>query len=177
MARSRARDLGIAVGTLPTGDENAITDVPGVWVGHTTLIEGDDIRTGVTVIQPHDESPWYEPVFAGAHRLNGNGELTGLEWIRESGMLCSPIALTNTHSVGIVRDALISAEIASRTDEREFWSLPVVGETWDGLLNDINGMHVRPEHVESALASTASGPVPEGNVGGGTGMILSLIHI
>ena len=171
MARSRARDLGIAVGTLPAGDENAITDVPGVRVGHTTLIDGGDIRTGVTVIQPHDESPWYEPVFAGAHRLNGNGELTGLEWIRESGMLCSPIALTNTHSVGIVRDALISAEIASRTDEREFWSLPVVGETWDGLLNDINGMHVRPEHVESALASTASGPVPEGNVGGGTGMI------
>jgi D-aminopeptidase len=125
----------------------------------------------VTVIQPHEASPWYEPVFAGAHRLNGNGELTGLEWIRESGMLCSPIALTNTHSVGVVRDALISAEIASRSEEREFWSLPVVGETWDGLLNDINGMHVRPEHVEAALASALDGPVAEGNVGGGTGMI------
>jgi D-aminopeptidase len=128
----------------------------------------------VTVIQPHEASPWYEPVFAGAHRLNGNGELTGLEWIRESGMLCSPIGLTNTHSVGVVRDALISAEIASRTEEREereFWSLPVVGETWDGLLNDINGMHVRPEHVEAALASASDGPVVEGNVGGGTGMI------
>lgn len=169
--RARTRDLGIAIGTLPTGAENAITDVPGVRVGHTTLIEGDDVRTGVTVIQPHEASPWYEPVFAGAHRLNGNGELTGLEWIRESGMLCSPIALTNTHSVGVVRDALISAEIASRTDEREFWSLPVVGETWDGLLNDINGMHVRPEHVASALASASDGPVAEGNVGGGTGMI------
>jgi D-aminopeptidase len=135
------------------------------------VIEGDDVRTGVTVIQPHEASPWYEPVFAGAHRLNGNGELTGLEWIRESGMLCSPIALTNTHSVGVVRDALISAEIASRSDEREFWSLPVVGETWDGLLNDINGMHVRPEHVEAALASASDGPVSEGNFGGGTGMI------
>jgi D-aminopeptidase len=171
MARSRARELGIVVGTLPTGEHNAITDVPGVRVGHATLIEGDSVRTGVTVIQPHEGTPWYEPVFAGAHRLNGNGELTGLEWIRESGTLCSPIGLTNTHSVGVVRDALISAEIASRTDERDFWSLPVVGETWDGLLNDINGMHVRAEHVAAALDSAASGAVDEGNVGGGTGMI------
>jgi D-aminopeptidase len=171
VARPRARDLGISVGTLPTGELNAITDVPGVRVGHTSLIEGDDVRTGVTVVLPHEGSPWYEPLFAGAHRLNGNGELTGLEWIRESGMLCSPVGLTNTHSVGVVRDALISAEIDSRTDEREFWSLPVVGETWDGLLNDINGMHVRPEHVAEALASAAGGPVAEGAVGGGTGMI------
>ncbi|MEO8291180.1 MAG: P1 family peptidase [Gaiellaceae bacterium] len=171
MARPRARDLGIAVGTLPTGELNAITDVPGVRVGHRTLIEGDDIRTGVTVILPHEGSPWYEPLFAGAHRLNGNGELTGLEWIRESGMLCSPVGLTNTHSVGIVRDALIGAEIESRTDEREFWSLPVVGETWDGLLNDINGMHVRAEHVAEALDAASDGPVVEGAVGGGTGMI------
>ena len=171
MARPRARELGIAIGTLPPGEQNAITDVSGVRVGHTTLIEGDDVRTGVTVIQPHEASPWYEPVFAGAHRLNGNGELTGLEWIRESGMLCSPIALTNTHSVGVVRDALISAEIESRDDEREFWSLPVVGETWDGLLNDINGMHVRPEHVSAAIDAATGGPVAEGNVGGGTGMI------
>ncbi|HVD66166.1 MAG TPA: P1 family peptidase [Gaiellaceae bacterium] len=170
-ARVRARELGVAIGTLPTGERNAITDVPGVRVGHATLIEGDDVRTGVTVIQPHEGSPWYEPVFAGAHRLNGNGELTGLEWIRESGMLCSPIGLTNTHSVGVVHDALISAEIASREDEREFWSLPVVGETWDGLLNDINGMHVRAEHVAAALDSATNGAVPEGNVGGGTGMI------
>ena len=161
----------MSIGSLPPGPENAITAVPGVRVGHTTLIEGDAVRTGVTVVLPHEGSPWYEPVFAGAHRLNGNGELTGLEWIRESGMLCSPIGLTNTHSVGVVRDALIGAEIESRTDEREFWSLPVVGETWDGLLNDINGMHVRPEHVSAALASAAAGPVEEGNAGGGTGMI------
>jgi D-aminopeptidase len=171
VARPRARDLGISVGNLPTGELNAITDVPGVRVGHTTLIEGDDVRTGVTVVLPHEGSPWYEPLFAGAHRLNGNGELTGLEWIRESGMLCSPVGLTNTHSVGVVRDALIGAEIESRTDEREFWSLPVVGETWDGLLNDINGMHVRPVHVAEALAAADSGPVAEGAIGGGTGMI------
>jgi D-aminopeptidase len=171
VTRARARDLGVAIGTLPPGERNAITDVPGVRVGHATLIEGQDVRTGVTVLHPHEASPWYEPVFAGAHRLNGNGELTGLEWIRESGMLCSPIALTNTHSVGVVRDALISAEISSRSDEREFWSLPVVGETWDGLLNDINGMHVRAEHVAQALDDASAGAVPEGNVGGGTGMI------
>jgi D-aminopeptidase len=167
----RARELGIAIGGLPTGEHNAITDVPGVRVGHTTLIEGDSVRTGVTVVQPHERSPWYEPVFAGAHRLNGNGELTGLEWIRESGTLCSPIGLTNTHSVGVVRDALISAEVVSRGDEREFWSLPVVGETWDGLLNDINGMHVHGEHVAAALESASDGAVDEGNVGSGTGMI------
>jgi D-aminopeptidase len=112
-----------------------------------------------------------EPVFAGCHRLNGNGELTGLEWVRESGLLGGVIGITNTHSVGVVRDALISAEVVSRSEEREFWGLPVVGETWDGLLNDINGMHVRPEHVEAALASASDGRVAEGNVGGGTGMI------
>jgi D-aminopeptidase len=171
LSRERARDLGVAIGSLPPGEANSITDVPGVRVGHATLVEGDGIRTGVTVVQPHEGSPWHEPVFAGAHRLNGNGELTGLEWIRESGMLCSPVGLTNTHSVGVVRDALIAVEIASRADEREFWSLPVVGETWDGLLNDINGMHVRAEHVAAALEAAAPGPVPEGNVGGGTGMI------
>ena len=123
------------------------------------------------MIQPHEASPWYEPVFAGAHRLNGNGELTGLEWIRESGMLCSPIALTNTHSVGVVRDALISAAARAVSPDEQRWYLPVVGETYDGDLNDINGMHVRPEHVEAALASASDGPVAEGNVGGGTGMI------
>ena len=171
MGRARARDLGIVIGTLPPGKENAITDVPGVRVGHTTLVEGDNVRTGVTVVLPHEGSPWYEPVFAGAHRLNGNGELTGLEWIRESGMLCSPVGLTNTHSVGVVRDALISAEVDMREDEREFWSLPVVGETWDGLLNDINGMHVKPEHVRAALDAASEGALEEGNVGSGTGMI------
>ena len=171
MGRARARDLGIVIGELPPGKENAITDVPGVRVGHATLIEGDSVRTGVTVVFPHEGSPWYEPVFAGAHRLNGNGELTGLEWIRESGMLCTPVGLTNTHSVGVVRDALISARIESHGIEREFWSLPVVGETWDGRLNDINGMHVRPEHVFAAIAAASEGRVEEGNVGSGTGMI------
>ena len=149
---------------------NAITDVPGVRVGHATIVEGDAVRTGVTVVHPHEGNAWEEPVFAGPHRLNGNGELTGLEWIRESGLLTSPIGLTNTHSVGVVRDALIAAEVEDRGGG-DFWSLPVVGETWDGVLNDISGMHVRAEHVRAALTSAAAGPVAEGNVGGGTGMI------
>ena len=170
MARPRARDLGIAVGTLPPGPQNAITDVAGVRVGHTTLVEGDAVRTGVTVVLPHEGNAWEEPLFAGPHRLNGNGELTGLEWIRESGLLTSPIGLTNTNSVGVVRDALIAAEVEDRRGG-DFWSLPVVGETWDGVLNDISGMHVRPEHVGAALASAAPGAVAEGSVGGGTGMI------
>lgn len=134
-------------------------------VGHATLVEGDEVRTGVTVVLPGDE-----PVFAGAHRLNGNGELTGLEWVRESGMLTTPVGLTNTHSVGVVRDAIVAAARAERS-RIDAWSLPVVGETWDGLLNDIDGMHVRPEHVAAAFAAASDGPVPEGNVGGGTGMI------
>jgi D-aminopeptidase len=110
-------------------------------------------------------------VFAGCHRLNGNGELTGLEWVRESGLLTSPVAITNTHSVGVVRDALIAARLARGPRSEDPWSLPVVGETWDGTLNDIDGMHVRPEHVVEAIGAAAPGPVPEGNVGGGTGMI------
>ncbi len=174
----RARELGIAIGHGIPGPLNAITDVPGVHVGHVTLIEGDGplvvgrgpVRTGVTVVFPHEGRPWEEPVFAGCHRLNGNGELTGLEWIRESGLLTSPVALTNTHSVGVVRDAVIAHEISQRPGE-QFWRLPVVGETWDGTLNDVNGLHVRPEHVEQAIAAAAAGPVAEGNVGGGTGMI------
>jgi D-aminopeptidase len=171
VARPRARELGIQIGTLPTGEQNAVTDVPGVRVGHTTLVEGDSVRTGVTVVFPHEGNPWEEPVFAGPHRLNGNGELTGLEWVRESGMLTSPIGLTNTHSVCVVHDALIAAEVERRAGGEDFWSLPVVGETWDGSLNDINGMHVRREHARAALESAAPGPVAEGNVGGGTGMI------
>ena len=171
MARKRARELGIRIGTLPTGEQNAITDVPGVRVGHATIVAGDSVRTGVTVVLPHEGNPWEEPVFAGPHRLNGNGELTGLEWIRECGMLTSPIGLTNTHSVGVVHDALIAAEVERRANGEDFWSLPVVGETWDGQLNDINGMHVRPEHARAALSAAAPGRVPEGNVGGGTGMI------
>jgi D-aminopeptidase len=157
----RARELGIEIGDGAPGPLNAITDVTGVHVGHTTLIEGDDVRTGVTVVVPPETTQ-----FAGSHRLNGNGELTGLAWVRESGFLTTPIALTNTHSVGVVRDALCAAS-RNRAD----WSLPVVGETWDGLLNDINGFHVRAEHVFDALESAAAGSVAEGNVGGGTGMI------
>jgi D-aminopeptidase len=175
---TRYRDLGLTVGQLPTGPLNAITDVEGVSVGMSTLIEGEGplevgrgpVRTGVTVIVPHP-GIGAEPVFAGCHRLNGNGELTGLEWIRESGQLTTPVALTNTHSVGVVRDALVAAELRDRADLTAYWSLPVVGETYDGALNDINGMHVRPEHLFAALDSAATGPVPEGGVGGGTGMI------
>jgi D-aminopeptidase len=174
----RARELGIHIGQGRPGPLNAITDVAGVRVGHTTLIAGDGplvvgtgpVRTGVTVILPTDRIG-DEPLFAGCHRLNGNGELTGLEWVRESGMLTTPVAITNTHSVGVVRDAMIAADARARPAGRVRWSLPVVGETWDGALNDVNGMHVRPEHVEQALASTSGGPVTEGNVGGGTGMI------
>jgi D-aminopeptidase len=177
--RPRARDLGIRIGRLQTGELNAITDVPGVRVGHTTLVSGDGplrrgegpVRTGVTAIVPHDGDVWAEPIFAGAHRLNGNGELTGLEWIREAGMLAGAIGLTNTHSVGVVHDALIEAAVRSRTAGSDPWSLPVVGETYDGALNDIDGFHVRAEHVHEALAAATDGPVREGNVGGGTGMI------
>jgi D-aminopeptidase len=167
----RSRDLGIAVGQHPTGRHNAITDVAGVRVGHTTIDETGPpaVHTGVTVVVPHP-GIWAEPVFAGAHRLNGSGELTGLEWIRESGELTTAIGLTNTHSVGVVRDALVEAQVRER-GEGLYWSLPVVGETYDGVLNDINGQHVRAQHVHDALATATDGPVAEGNVGGGTGMI------
>lgn len=175
----RARELGIRIGLLEPGELDAITDVPGVAVGHTTLISGSGrlvvgegpIRTGVTVVVPHQDDVWTEPVFAGCHRLNGNGELTGLEWVRESGFLGGDIAITNTHSVGVVHDALIGHAARSHAAESVFWSLPVVGETYDGGLNDINGFHVKQAHVDAALASAAGGPVAEGNVGGGTGMI------
>ncbi len=175
----RARDLGLSIGRGQPGPHNAITDVAGVRVGHTTLIEGQGplvvgrgpVRTGVTVILPHAGSPSAEPLFAGCHRLNGNGEMTGLEWLREAGLLTTPIAITNTHSLGVVRDALVRWDFQQHALSDRFWSLPVVGETWDGVLNDVNGQHVRAEHVGQAIASAAAGPVPEGNVGGGTGMI------
>jgi len=160
-----AGELGIRIGELEPGPYDAITDVPGVRVGHTTLIEGEGVRTGVTVILP---TPDGEPCFAGAHRLNGNGELTGLEWIRESGLLTTPVGITNTFSVGFVRDAIVAAQHAAN---RGRWHLPVVGETYDGFLNEIEGMHVRAEHVFDALDRAASGPVEQGAVGGGTGMI------
>ena len=167
----RTRDLGIVLGQLPTGRLNAITDVAGVRVGHVTLIRGEDVRTGVTVILPHESDPGSEPVFAGAHTLNGNGEMTGLEWIREAGTLASAIGLTNTHSVGIVHHALVRASVrAAPNAEHPRWSLPVVAETWDGYLNDIDGQHVTEDDVMTALAAAEDGPVAEGNVGGGTGM-------
>jgi D-aminopeptidase len=176
---TRARDLGVAIGTGTPGALNAITDVPGVRVGHTTLIEGEGaldvgrgpVRTGVTVVVPRDAAPWEQPVFAGAHALNGNGELTGLAWLREAGLLMSPIAITSTHAVGVVRDALVAAEAAAREPSELFWRLPVVAETWDGVLNDVNGGHVQAAHVDAALREARSGPVAEGNVGGGTGMV------
>jgi D-aminopeptidase len=156
----RANELGIAIGELERGTRNAITDVGGVLVGHSTLIEGDDVRTGVTVIVPPKT-----PLFAGSHRLNGNGELTGLEWVRESGLLTTPIGITNTFSVGVVRDA-----IAARSSDEDAWSLPVVGETYDGFLNDIRAQRITADHVEAAFAA-ATQEVAEGNVGGGTGMV------
>ena len=156
----RARDLGIAIGDLQPGERNAISDVEGILVGHSTLIEGDAVRTGVTVIVPPET-----PLFAGCHRLNGNGELTGLEWVRESGLLTTPIGITNTFSVGVVRDA-----IAARSSDEDAWSLPVVGETFDGFLNDIRAQRVTAAHVAAAF-DAASAEVAEGNVGGGTGMI------
>jgi D-aminopeptidase len=174
----RARDYGIRIGAGTPGPLNAITDVAGVRVGHTTLIDGDGplqvgrgpVRTGVTMVIPPD-SIWEQPVFAGCHRLNGNGELTGLELVRETGLLTSPIGLTNTHSVGVVRDAMIAHQVAELSGTEFFWSLPVVGETWDGTLNDANGFHVKPEHVDQAFAAASDGAVGEGGIGGGTGMI------
>ncbi len=167
----RARELGITIGTLPTGVSNAITDVAGVKVGHTTLIDGDDVRTGVTMVVPHDGNVWSDPVYAAYHRLNGNGEMTGLPWLEEVGLLHSPVGLTNTHSVGIVRDALVEIEVEELPAGVETWALPVVAETWDGSLNDVNGFHVTAEHARAAYRNASSGPVAEGAVGGGTGMV------
>ena len=172
---ARARDLGVPFDGSP-GPLNAITDVGGVRVAHTTLISGagelrvgeGPVRTGVTVIFPRGDDP-ADPVFSGWFALNGNGEMTGTTWIEESGFLEGPIAITNTHSVGVVRDAIIGWQ-TERHSAFQPWSLPVVAETYDGSLNDINGFHVRPEHVHAALENAASGPVDEGNVGGGTGM-------
>ena len=166
----RARELGITVGSLPPGEHNAITDVAGVRVGHTTLVEGDATRTGVTVVVPHDGDVWGDGVYAGHHRLNGNGEMTGLPWLEEVGLLHSPIGLTNTHSVGVVRDALVALEVERRPEGVETWALPVVAETWDGELNDVDGFHVTAAPARAAYLAAADGPVAEGSVGGGTGM-------
>jgi D-aminopeptidase len=179
-AAPRARELGIPFVGTP-GPLNAITDVAGIEVGHVTLISGSGkldvgrgpVRTGVTAILPRGRDPNAPPVFAGVFALNGNGEMTGTAWIEESGFLEGPVLLTNTHSVGVVRDAIIAWKTRKLGKDlpNVYWSLPVVAETWDGWLNDINGFHVKPEHVFTALESARGGPVIEGSVGGGTGMI------
>lgn len=174
-SKPRARDLGVPLEGTP-GPLNAITDVRGVEVGHTTLVVGTGplvvgrgpVRTGVTIVHPRGKTST-DPVFGAWFTLNGNGEMTGTTWLQESGILEGPIAITNTHSVGVVRDAILHWQV--KRPGMQPWGLPVVAETWDGALNDINGFHVRAEHVFPALEGATSGPVPEGNVGGGTGMI------
>jgi D-aminopeptidase len=181
-AKPRARDLGVPFDGAP-GPLNAITDVSGVTVGHTTLISGEGklqigngpVRTGVTAVLPRGKDSVNNPVFAGWWSLNGNGEMTGTTWIEESGFLEGPVMITNTHSVGVVRDAVIQWRVNHNQPDPHgyWWALPVVAETWDGWLNDINGFHVKPEHAFHAIGSAHSGPVEEGSVGGGTGMICS----
>ena len=174
----RARDLGILFEGIP-GKLNAITDVPGVEVGYTTLISGEGklevgkgpVRTGVTAILPRGHASFNDPVYAGFFSLNGNGEMTGTAWVEESGFLEGPVVITNTHSVGVARDAVIAWRVKQGTGSQTLWSLPVVAETWDGWLNDINGFHVTAEDVWHALDSAHGGPIEEGSVGGGTGMI------
>ena len=174
--KPRARDLGIPFDGAP-GPLNAITDVAGIEVGFTTLISGDGalkvgtgpVRTGVTAILPRGKTS-KDQVFAGWFSQNGNGEMTGTTWIEEAGFLEGPIFITNTHSVGVVRDASIKWGVEHGIETPQAWSLPVVAETWDGSLNDINGFHVKPEHVFAALEGARAGAVAEGNVGGGTGM-------
>ncbi len=170
MTRARLRDLGITIGQHPPGRHNAITDVPGVLVGHSTLIVDAPrvARTGVTVIVPRDGAIWENNAFAAYYAFNGNGEMTGAHWIEESGLLTTPIALTNTLQVGLVRDMLIAYEF-ERVGRRS--ALPVVAETWDGWLNDIDAFHLTQAHVYEAMEHASGGPTPEGNVGGGTATI------
>lgn len=176
-AKPRARDLGVPFDGQP-GPLNAITDVAGVEVGQTTLIERDGklevgrgpVRTGVTVILPRGRAN-PAPVFAGWFSLNGNGEMTGTAWIDEAGELAGPVVFTNTYSVGVVRDAVVAWQLRHLPHGDVSWALPVVAETWDGWLNDIDGFHVKPEHVFSAIETAHGGPVDEGSVGGGTGMV------
>lgn len=170
MPRQRLRDLGIVTGTLPTGQWNAITDVPGIRVGYTTLIADQPsvVRTGVTAIWPRSDV-WTDAVFAGIHSFNGNGEMTGWAWIAEQGLLASPLCITNTFSVGVVRDAICM--LAERDKVPMPWHLPVVAETYDGWLNDAPSYPITMQHAFAALDGAASGPIAEGNIGGGTGMI------
>ena len=178
----RARDLGIPLDGI-TGKYNSITDIEGIEVGHVTIIKGEGnlkvgdgpVRTGVTAILPRGKT--YDPVFAAWYSLNGNGEMTGTTWVEESGFLEGPVMITNTHSVGVVRDAVIEWQYKNKIFKTLynikdlFWALPVVAETYDGSLNDINGFHVKKEHALNALNNASSGMILEGNVGGGTGMI------
>jgi D-aminopeptidase len=168
MNKPRARDLGIPFEGTP-GTCNAITDVSGVTVGYATIIAGESARTGVTIIHPRGKAN-HEPVFAGTFAFNGNGEMTGAAWVEEGGMLEGPIGITNTHSVGVVRDTIIDWQARNGAIYQR-WSCPVVTETADGWLNDMNGFHVKPEHVWEALNSAVGGNIAEGNVGGGTGML------
>src|ERR1043166_1713086 len=176
----RARDLGVSFDGMP-GKLNTITDVPGVEVGYTTLISGNGklevgkgpVRTGVTAIIPRGHASLNDPVYAGVFSLNGNGEMTGTAWVEESGFLEGPVVITNTHSVGVARDAVSAWGVQDGAADKTgyWWSLPVVAETWDGWLNDINGFHVKPEDVFHALDSAHGGAIEEGSVGGGMGMI------
>src|SRR6202048_452054 len=178
--KQRARDLGVPFDGTP-GALNAITDVAGVTVGHTTLISGEGklqvgkgpVRTGVTAVLPRGKESMLKPVFAGWFSQNGNGEMTGTTWVEGSGFLEGPVMITNTHSVGVVRDAVIQWRVTHGQPDATgyWWSLPVVAETWDGWLNDLNGFHVKPEQAFHAIDSAKSGAVEEGSVGGGTGMI------
>ncbi len=168
MSKPRARDLGIPFEGTP-GPYNAITDVDGITVGYSTIIEGDSARTGVTIIHPRGQSN-HDPVFAAWFPFNGNGEMTGSAWVEEGGFLEGPIGITNTHSVGVVRDTIIQWQV-HQDKIFQGWSCPLVTETADGWLNDINAFFVKPEHVLKALENAESGPVAEGNVGGGTGML------
>jgi D-aminopeptidase len=169
--RARLRDLGVSIGDVPTGPANAITDVPGVWVGHTTVVRDEPrvARTGVTMVVPRENAIWTDYCFAGWHSFNGNGEMTGIPWLEESGMLGTAVGITNTHQVGVVRDALVRYSVESGFGED--WLLPVVAETYDGWLNDIDAFHLTEADALAALAAARPGPVAEGAVGGGTGMI------
>jgi D-aminopeptidase len=167
--KPRARSLAIPFDGTP-GRWNAITDVPGVEVGYATLIAGDSVRTGVTAVHPRGGAGAADPVIAGFFSQNGNGEMTGVSWIQESGTFAGPVAITNTHAVGIAHAAIIEWAVRHHPRMADAWLLPVAAETWDGYLNDINGQHVTQQVVLDALAAAATGPVEEGSVGGGTGM-------
>ncbi len=170
----RLRDLGFSIGMFPTGERNTITDVEGVAVGHRTVIRDEPriARTGVTIVNPRPDGERFDLCYGGMHSFNGNGEMTGSHWLDESGLMGGPIGITNTHQVGLVRDFLVATEV--ERDSESSWCLPIVGETYDGFLNDIDAFHLTAEDVRAAIAAANSnidGTVAEGNVGGGTGMV------